>query len=194
MADELAPPVEVLHLRQSYDDPQDDEQWDRWRTTRQLTVDVGGRHLEVPYGFDTDLVSVPGAFAWFIPRAGRYARAAVLHDHLWQQIDDGDTESGDRRQADETFLLAMQAAGVTLLRRRIMWTAVRANAIFCKRQGGAGSWKDLLPMLVWALVALAVAGVPAVLILVFSVVLWLVESAIALAVPHETPRGPQFKT
>jgi len=194
MADQLAAPAEVLHIRQSYDDPTNDKQWERWNTTRPLTVAFNDQRFTVPLRFDTDLVSVPGAFAWFIPRAGRYARAAVLHDYLWHQISVGDFSLGDRRDADKTFRLAMQAAGVTLLRRWIMWTAVRANAIFAKRQGGDGAWKDLFPMLAWSVVALIVAGLPALVILVFSIALWLVESAIAIATPDERPRGPQLKT
>ena len=90
--------------------------------------------LEVCDDFSTDLVSVPNVFSWFIPRAGRYARAAVLHDYLLRYPE---RVGVDPREADRRFRLQMQRDGVSLLRRWIMWAAVRMAAIL-RGKGGAG--------------------------------------------------------
>lgn len=113
--------------------------WDEWRTTQPLRFEGPNCAVEVSADFATDLVSAPGVVAWFIPRAGRYARAAVLHDYLWRYPD---RTGCDRRQADYRFRLQMQRDGVSLLRRWVMWATVRASAIL-QGKGGAGWWKDV---------------------------------------------------
>ncbi|MDQ2637706.1 MAG: DUF1353 domain-containing protein [Actinomycetota bacterium] len=165
--------------------------WDEWRTTQPLTFDGFNRDFEVPQDFPTDLVSVPGVVAWFIPRAGRYARAAVLHDYLWRHPE---RTGCDRRGADYRFRRQMQRDGVSLLRRWIMWAAVRMSAIL-QGKGGAGWGKDVpgaLALLV--LVALPVVLLPGAAILTSTVVFWVLETIVALVVPDESPPPMQLKT
>lgn len=165
--------------------------WDEWRTTQALQFEGPNREFEVDAGFPTDLVSVPGVVAWFIPRAGRYARAAVLHDYLWRFPD---RTGCDRRQADYRFRLQMQRDGVSLLRRWVMWAAVRVSAIV-QGKGGVGWWKDVPGALaLLLLVAAPIVVLPAAAILVSTVVFWLLETVIALVVPDETPAPIQLKT
>jgi Protein of unknown function (DUF1353) len=165
--------------------------WDEWRTTQVLRFEGPNAEFEVDAHFPTDLVSVPGVVAWFIPRAGRYGRAAVLHDYLWRFPE---RTGRDRRQADYRFRLQMQRDGVSLLRRWVMWAAVRASAIL-QRKGGAGWWKDVPgAAALLLLVAAPVVVLPAIAILVSTVVFWVLETIIALVVPEETPQPIQLKT
>jgi hypothetical protein len=165
--------------------------WDEWRTTQPLKFDGPNEQYEVCADFATDLVSVPGVVSWFVPRAGRYARAAVLHDYLWRCPD---RTGCDRRQADHRFRLQMQRDGVSLLRRWIIWSAVRMSAIL-QGKGGAGWWKDLPGALtLLLLVAAPVVALPALTILVSTVVFWILESVVALVVPDEQPTPIQLKT
>lgn len=199
-----APPIDkaaVLHVRQLTAEELTalraskrffkESAWDEWRTTQPLEFDGPNEQFEVPTDFPTDLVSVPGAVAWFVPRAGRYARAAVLHDYLWRFPD---RTGYDHRMADHRFRLQMQRDGVSLLRRWIIWATVRLSAIL-QGKGGAGWWKDVLgATLLVLLVAAPIVVLPALTILVSTVVFWLLESAIALVVPDETPPPLPLKT
>lgn len=164
--------------------------WDQWRTTQPLRFEGPNEQFEVCAEFQTDLVSVPGAVSWFIPRAGRYARAAVLHDYLWRFPD---RTGCDRRRADHQFRLQMQHDGVSLLRRWIMWAVVRMSAIV-QGKGGAGSGKDVPGVLLLLLIAAPIVVLPAVTILISTVVFWIPETIVAIVVPKETPTTPQFKT
>lgn len=84
------------------------DNWDNW-TLR----------IEVPCGFVTDFASVP-RFLWpFFPPAGKWNRAAVLHDYLYSQ------RSVSRFLADALFREAMFKLGVPVWRRVLMYYAVR---------------------------------------------------------------------
>ncbi|WP_082974081.1 DUF1353 domain-containing protein [Mycobacterium sp. E740] len=198
-----APPIDkaaVLHVRQLTAEELDavrakkrffkESAWDEWRTTQPLEFDGPNEQFEVPTDFPTDLVSVPGVVSWFIPRAGRYARAAVLHDYLWRFPD---RTGCDHRVADHRFRLQMQRDGVSLLRRWIIWATVRLSAML-QGKGGAGWWKDLPGATLLVLLVAPIVLVPAAVILVSTVVFWLLESAIALVVPDETPPPLPLKT
>jgi Protein of unknown function (DUF1353) len=164
--------------------------WDEWRTTQPLRFEGPNERFEVCPEFPTDLVSVPGVVAWFVPRAGRYARAAVLHDYLWRFPD---RTGCDRREADYRFRLQMQRDGVSLLRRWIVWAAVRMAAIV-QGKGGVGWWKDVPGAVVLLLVAAPIVVLPGLTILISTVVFWLLETIIAVVVPDETPAPIQLKT
>jgi hypothetical protein len=187
MAEPLAPSEQVLHVRQSCDDPETDEQWNLWTTTEAITIEAD-EWLTVPAGFPTDLVSVPNAFSWFVPRAGRYARAAVLHDHLWKLADN---KQYNRRNADRQFRFALRNAEVPLLRRWIMWAAVRLGSIVIKRDAGNGTWKDLPGIIALALIALPFVGPPALVILPATYAFGLLEKAIHYVTPK---KGEQQET
>lgn len=53
-----------------------------WKVLRALTYHASTEDFEVPVGEHTDFASVPREFVWFIPRYGRYTKAAILHDYL----------------------------------------------------------------------------------------------------------------
>ena len=59
------------------------------------------KEVRVPDGFCTDLTSVPQVFWSMLPRTGKYAYAAIIHDYLyWAQ-------ELTRLEADNTLLAAM---------------------------------------------------------------------------------------
>jgi len=82
---------------------------------------IGGEFAEVraPKGFVTDLASVPRAFWWLFPPHGKYTRAAVLHDHLYQ------AGKYSREVADEIFRAAMHATKVDIVTQTLFFRGVR---------------------------------------------------------------------
>lgn len=85
--------------------------------------------LAVPRGFQTDFASIP-RFAWVLfPPADSYNPAAVMHDGAYANA--LMAQSGARvflvkRLADDLFEECLRAVGISLWRRWVMATAVRA--------------------------------------------------------------------
>jgi hypothetical protein len=75
--------------------------------------------ISVPIDFVTDLASVPRLLWWWLPPHGRYAKAAIIHDYLY------DNAIGTRAYADKVFLEAMEVLGVPRITRTIMYCAAR---------------------------------------------------------------------
>lgn len=75
--------------------------------------------IRVPAGFVTDLASVPRILWWLLPPHGRYAKAAIVHDYLYEHA------IGSKAYADKVFLEGMQVLGVGRTRRTLMYWAVR---------------------------------------------------------------------
>ena len=127
--------------------------------------------FHVPVGQGTDFASVPRVFVWFLPRYGRYTKAAILHDFLWRERASKGTL--DYVDADGTFRRAMRQLGVPFLRRWIMWSAVRWGALL-KPNGRKGWLKEAPRVLLVSAVALPIVVPPAVVvgaaILVFQMV------------------------
>lgn len=94
-----------------------------WMLMLPFTYHVGSEYsnktIKVPKGFITDFASTPPAIYWLIPPWGRYGKAAVLHDYLYQ------SHKCSRKQADDIFLEAMEVLGVEKWRRFLMYRAVR---------------------------------------------------------------------
>ena len=94
----------------------------RWTLLRSLRWDVGykgsGLHWIVPAGFQSDLASIPWFARMVFDRGdSRYAKAAILHDHM--------VVSGvDQLTAAAEFQSALRADGVAAWRRLIMLLAV----------------------------------------------------------------------
>jgi len=98
-----------------------------WVTLRSLAYQAKTDDFEVPVNERTDFASVPRVFVWFIPRYGRYTKAAILHDYLCSIAAPAGRIS--RIEADGIFRQAMRELGVPFLRRWIMWAAVRLGAL-----------------------------------------------------------------
>jgi len=95
----------------------------RWKLVRSFTYHVGSQHsrniLTVPKGFVTDFASIPWVFWQFLPAWGRYGKAAVLHDYIYQ------THIRTRLEADHLFHEAMLVGGTKAWKALIMYLAVR---------------------------------------------------------------------
>ena len=75
--------------------------------------------VAVPEGFITDFASVPRAFWSVMPPSGKYTKAAVLHDYLYQ------THLVDKKTADNIFKEAMEVLGVSKFKIWSMYSAVK---------------------------------------------------------------------
>ncbi len=100
----------------------------RWRLIRAFPWGF----IVVPVGFITDFASVPRLFWWLVSPWGKYGKAAIVHDFLYQKHGyyfDGSTIGTwvpvDRWQADHEFLLGMVALGAAPWRRKLMYWGVR---------------------------------------------------------------------
>jgi len=91
------------------------------RLINDVPVLINGQPHVIPAGFVTDGASVPRGLWNLFPPFGRYNKAALLHDWLYQ------FGAMTRAQADYVFLEAMKELGVGLLTRWAMYSGVRAG-------------------------------------------------------------------
>jgi hypothetical protein len=138
-----------------------------WELSNDLVYQGKIDTFTIPKGFLTDFASVPRLFTWLVPRSGQYTKCAVLHDWLLE------TQAVSRCDADGLFRRTMREIGVAVLRRRVMWAAVRVA-------GGFASCGpvQLLAIIGIALVILPVAIPGTLLVLAALVVLFVVELAV----------------
>ena len=87
--------------------------------------------IHLAAGFVTDFASIPRFARVVIPKLGRYNKAAVVHDAIYQDAVPGHPFT--RKEADDVFLAGMIALGVAPWKRRLMYIAVRL--------GGWAAWK-----------------------------------------------------
>lgn len=92
-----------------------------------------GLEIVVPRAFSTDLASIPWLVQPLLPRIGRWDRAAVVHDWLY----DGRNRTRWRSRAlcDAILREAMRVDGVGWQRRAI-WLGVRIGGWWAWRQDG----------------------------------------------------------
>jgi hypothetical protein len=91
----------------------------KWELVTPLVYQGNQDRIEVPTGFITDFASVPKALWSIIPPYGTYTKAAVIHDYLYRNA------IVSRADADGIFKKIMSESGVGLIRRGLMWAAVR---------------------------------------------------------------------
>ena len=77
--------------------------------------------VDVPPGYRTDFASIPRIFWRILPPAGRYGKAAVIHDWLC----DVSPKLCDHRTAADVFGEAMSVLGVPRWKRAVMVKAVK---------------------------------------------------------------------
>ncbi len=138
-----------------------------WSLLREFEYRAESEAFVVPQGQRTDFASVPRAFVWFIPTYGRYTKAAILHDHLCDLARDG---KFGRRDADGIFRQAMRTLGVPLMRRWIMWAAVRWGAL-TTADGRESWWRDAPKVIVITVCVLPLLA-PAALLITLTQVIW----------------------
>jgi len=115
----------------------------RWKLHRSFEYHVDSRCsnyiIRVPAGFITDFASVPWLFWMVIPSWGKYGKAAVIHDYLYQHhqlhyITEGITIT--RKEADSIFYGAMLVSGTKSWKAQLMYLAVRWFGFF--------AWKNII--------------------------------------------------
>ncbi len=96
-----------------------------WKRTWKITAPLKFKSeitgdIIVPTGFVTDFASVPRLpLVWWL--AGATAqKAAVVHDYLYRK------GKYSRKVADRVFREAMQASGLNIVHRNLMYLGVRA--------------------------------------------------------------------
>ncbi len=156
--------------------------WRSWRTRGEIRWrSSDGTVITVPSDTPTDFASVPRPFVWFIPRYGRWTKPSIVHDHLWRTAAPAGEVSW--RAADRYFRESMAHTEVPLLRRWIMWAAVRVAAL-TKRGGWRGWWRDAPAVVVFVLLGAVFVLPPAVLIVpalvIYHLVEWLVHGVTRL--------------
>ncbi|MDQ1636516.1 MAG: hypothetical protein QOJ32_3325 [Frankiaceae bacterium] len=143
-----------------------------WEVLHAFTYrDTSGAY-NVPVGQRTDFASVPRVFIWLLPRYGRYTLSAILHDHLWRDL----VAAGELtyRDADRLFRQALGSQAVPVLRRWLMWAAVRWAAL--RKPGGTVGWlRDAPLVLLVSLLAAPVVLPPAAVVFVALAVFYLAE-------------------
>ncbi len=77
--------------------------------------------IDVPVGYRTDFASIPRFFHRILPPAGRYGKAAVIHDWLC----DIKPKMCDHLTAADVFNEAMTVLGVCRIKRFILVQAVK---------------------------------------------------------------------
>ena len=87
-----------------------------------------------PVGFVTDGASIPRIFWAILGPHGSYFAAAIIHDFLYSARNTTYT----RRQADQIFLEAMKDCGVGLVKRQVIFRAVRIGGAFAFKGGPRG--------------------------------------------------------
>jgi len=113
----------------------------RWKIVNHNLVYQGRTQtFTVPIGYVTDFATVPWFLQWFVPRAGVWTLAAVLHDWLITHgIPLGLVSS---RDADGIFRRVLREEGVDPVRQWLMWAAVRVAAPFNGGRRPAGLLRD----------------------------------------------------
>ena len=81
------------------------------------------RIISVPVGTITDLASIPRLFWSIFPPHGQWAKAAIIHDYLYE------TGLESRYRSDKIFLEGMEVLKVPRITRYFMYTSVRIFGI-----------------------------------------------------------------
>jgi hypothetical protein len=102
----------------------------------------GAERVIVPIGFVTDFASVPRLFWNVLPPTGKYGKAAVIHDYLYQYRfivkigplpDPAAVRLCERGEADRLLKEGMEVLGVGKVTRWVVYAGVRV--------GGWAAWQ-----------------------------------------------------
>jgi hypothetical protein len=105
--------------------------WRTWQLLDALAYEAGakgsGRWIIAPAGSVTDGASVPRPLWWLLPSTGRYFRAAVIHDRLYELLRAGrpHINATTRAGADRELRLAARACGCSAVVAWVLWAGVR---------------------------------------------------------------------
>jgi hypothetical protein len=103
------------------------ENFDIWTVEQDYTVTLGEIDYVVPKGYTSDLTSIPRIFQSILPRWSDYARAALVHDHLYS------THDMSKKDSDRVLFDIMTQDKVNIRQKYLIYWAV---ALF-----GGKAWK-----------------------------------------------------
>ena len=89
-----------------------------------LTHNPFYKEIVVPKGFISDLASIPRVMTPFIPKLGKYNKAAILHDYLYDVMSEEFYIMISREDADNIFLESMGILGVKKHRAKLLYLGV----------------------------------------------------------------------
>lgn len=97
-----------------------------FRLLESFSFEIGGFGSEcfitVPALFVTDLASIPKGVRWMLPPDGPYAKAAVIHDYMYEFAS---AFGWQRAYADLVFKEGMERLNVPAPTRSVMYRSVR---------------------------------------------------------------------
>lgn len=103
-------------------------------SSRKLVFDNGKTTIVIPEGFCSDGLSIPKVFQSVFSKSPRYIFAGIIHDWSYKKnVDLGLT----RRQCDKLFADWMKLYGVSFLKRRTIYLAVRLGGGFSYKKENA---------------------------------------------------------
>lgn len=164
----------------------------RWRLEEPLSYVGREETFVVPAGFVTDFASVPQALTWLVPRYGRYTKAAILHDHLWDLCRQGRFAWVD---ADGLLRRSMRELDVPFLRRWLMWGAVRLAGIVTRAPSSVWTqgFGALLALVVVTVLGVAYVAAPLIVVVAFTAVFAVAEALVWLVLELMARRRPTGK-
>lgn len=93
-----------------------------------------GRFWIIPAGFLTDFGSVPDLVDWIIPQNSTVADPCyALHDYHYACNRAGEPVTHSREDADDILYEALLQCGVSVVKAKIIWAAVRVAGSFAWR-------------------------------------------------------------
>ena len=138
-----------------------------WELKAPLVYHGKDRTFTLEPGFRTDFATVPFFLTWLVPRYGSYTTAAVLHDWLL------DRTTLKRCDSDGIFRRALRELGVPFVRRWVMWAAVRLNGV--RREPTLCDLREGIAFVVILVAGVSFVIAPAVAVLIFLLLFWLLE-------------------
>jgi hypothetical protein len=164
----------------------------RWQLVEPLSYAGRDETFVVPAGFTTDFASVPQSLTWLVPRYGRYTKAAIVHDYLWQRAREGSFGWAD---ADGVLRRAMRELDVPFLRRWLMWGAVRLAGVVTRSPSslwtqGVGA---LAALVLVTVLGIAYVAVPVVVVVAFSAVFAIAEAMVWVVLKLASKRPAAHK-
>jgi hypothetical protein len=164
----------------------------RWQLVEPLSYAGRDETFVVPAGFTTDFASVPQSLTWLVPRYGRYTKAAIVHDYLWQRAREGSFGWAD---ADGVLRRAMRELDVPFLRRWLMWGAVRLAGVVTRSPSslwtqGVGA---LAALVLVTVLGIAYVAVPVVVVVAFSAVFAVAEAMVWVVLKLASKRPAAHK-
>jgi hypothetical protein len=164
----------------------------RWQLVEPLSYVGRADRFVVAAGFTTDFASVPQALTWLVPRYGRYTKAAILHDHLWQLCREGRFGWAD---ADGILRRTMRELDVPFLRRWLMWGAVRLAGVLTRSPSSLWTqgFAALVALLAVTVLGLAYVAVPVLVVAVFTAAFAAAEAVVWVGLKLTPRRRPARK-